>query len=482
MEMPVAHTEYGQLQGISVSPEVWGFLGIPYAAPPVGSLRWCPTEPPAAWAGVRQAAAFGADPIQPSSMRVSRAPGMSEDCLCLNVWAPKERREGGWPVLVWACGGAFTTGGGAFAEEDPAKLAAKGAVVVSFNIRLNVFGFFAHAALSAETPHGSSGNYGLHDQAAALEWVRKNIDALNGDSRRITFFGESAGATCSMLLLNSPIKQNLFDRAILQSPGSFSALLPLAEAERHGAALGDTVEELRDIPSGELLERVRQLPAVKPSLWLARPLRPIVDGWLITSATPMAAGNFKAVPAIIGTNEDEGRFFGPRMGVKTVEDYLSFISSIFGDRADEALRRYPVASEADVAAMFSDVFGDRAFNYPINDLVQAFAESGADLFRYVYAYQPGETNRPPTHSEETAVLMDVSPHIRAEDAEMADMMACYWINFAENGDPNGSGLPKWPKHEVETHQYLRLDVPASAASHWRADQIAFMSDCVSAQI
>jgi para-nitrobenzyl esterase len=376
---------------------------------------------------------------------------------------------------VWSCGGAFTTGSGAFVEEDPAKLAARGAVVVSFNIRLNIFGFFAHAALSAESVHGSSGNYGLHDQAAALKWVRENICGFNGDPGRITFFGESAGATVGMLLLTSPVARNLYDRAIFQSPGSFSVLLSLEEAEQHGAALGATVEQMRSIPAGELLQRAKQLAAVQPSLWLARPLRPIADGWFIDSERPLSVGNFAAVPTIIGSNEEEGRFFAARMAIKTVDGFDSFVHSVFGDHAREALARYPVTSDRDVPTMFSAVYGDRAFNYPIDRLARAFALSAADVYRCVYTYRHGETDRPPTHSEENGVLLDVLPHVRPEDAEMADIMGRYWLNFADTGNPNGSGLLAWPKYAQTTDLYLRLDVPLSIGSKWRSDYVEFVA-------
>ncbi len=401
---------------------------------------------------------------------------MSEDCLYLNVWAPNQRRAGGWPVLLWSGGGAFTTGGGAFVDEDPTRLAARGAVVVSVNIRLNVFGFFAHAALSAESPHGSSGNYGLLDQAAAFKWVRENIHAFNGDSSRITFFGASAGASVSLLLLSSPVEQGLFDRAIFQSPGSFSSLLSREDAERHGAGLGDTAEDMRRIPSAELVEKVKQLPVVRPSVWLARPMRPIVDGWLIVSNNPMSAGNFAAVPAIIGTNHDEGRFFAPRMAIKTIAEYERFVHSIFGDRAEEALARYPAISDQDVPAMFSAIYGDRGFNYPIDGLVRAFARSGAGVYRYVYTYRQGETDRAPMHSEETAVLMNTLPHLSTRDAEMADIMARYWIAFAETGNPNDAGLLEWPEYDEAANHHLRLDVPPAVESNWRCEDVNFLAE------
>jgi para-nitrobenzyl esterase len=482
MDSPIVSTKYGQLRGVSAAADVWGFLGIPYAAPPVGPLRWRPPANPSAWFGVREAATFGPDPMQGpgNGKRVSRAPSMSEDCLYLNIWAPKQHRAGGWPVIVWSSGGAFTTGGGAFVEEDPSKLAAKGAVVVSFNCRLNIFGFFAHAGLSAESPQGSSGNYGLLDHAAAFRWVRENIAGFNGDGNRITFLAESAGATAGMLLLTSAREQNLFDRAILLSPGAFSSLLPLEGAERHGALLGDTVEEMRRIPAGELFERGKRLPAWGSSLWLARPMRPIVDGWLIVSSSAFDTGNFNTVPAIIGNNEDEGRFFMRRMSIETIEEYERFMRDSFGNRADEALARYPVTSDDDVTTMFSAAYGDRAFTYPIDRLIRAFAKRESDIYRYVYTYRYGNTTKPATHSEEVGIMMDTQPHIRPEDAEMADVMARYWIAFAETGNPNGPGLLGWPKYAEGSNQYLKLDMPLSIGSNWRSEDIDFIARMVAA--
>jgi len=469
--------ESGQVCGISVGTDVSAFLGLPYAAPPVGSLRWRPPEKPASWSGVREANSFGPDPIQPAGLRTSRAPGMSEDCLYLNVWMPRQRQEGGWPVMVWSCGGAFTMGSGAFVEEDPAKLAARGAVIVTFNIRLNIFGFLAHPALSAESPHASSGNYGLLDQAEAFAWIRRNIASFGGDPDRVTFFGQSAGATVGMLLLSSPMITRLpYDRAIFQSPGSFSALLPLEEAEQHGAPLGDTTEEIRSVDADQLLGRARQLPAVQPSLWLARPLRPIADGWVIPSTEPMTSGHFRPVPAIIGINEDEGAFFGPRMNVRTTDDYVRFVTGIFGDDSIEALERYPVASDEDVPAMFSAVYGDRGFTYPIDELARAFVGGGADVYRYVYAYRHGAIGRAPTHSEEIGVLLDNMPHTQPEDAAMAEQMANYWLAFAEAGDPNHAGAVNWPRLDTATGQYLRLDCPLTQGAHWRSEFARFVAE------
>lgn len=467
-------TCYGRLKGFEVAPGLSAFWGVPYAAPPVGLMRWRPPEAPLPWEGVRDAAQFGCDPIQPIGTRKSRAPGQSEDCLYLNIWKPTEIRAEGWPVLVWLSGGAFTTGSGAFVEENPQHLAAKGAVVVSVNVRLNIFGFFAHPGLSAESLHGASGNYGIMDLAAALRWVRLNIAAFGGDPDRITFFGESAGATMGLLLSASPFVSRPYDRAIFQSPGSFNALLPLADAERHGAGLGERVDDLRALPAQDLMARANRLPPVSPSLWLARPLRPIVDGWMIRSDNPTASADLRPIPAIIGTNEDEGRFFEARMGISTKEDFAAFAERIFGEGSAAAIAFYRARCGDDVPSMFSALYGDRGFNMPIRALCRDWAQAGGKAHRYVYTHRHSLSDRAPTHGDEIGVLMDLLARKTTTDAQMADAMARIWLSFAETGVVD-SGSVIWPQYDAKDDTHLQLAIPPSLATRWRADEIDFVA-------
>ncbi|QIB64906.1 carboxylesterase/lipase family protein [Kineobactrum salinum] len=480
MSGEIVSTNAGQLRGIRLAEGVRGFRGIPYATPPVGPLRWRPPGPAIPWPGLRDAQTFGMDAVQVSGIRESRAPGMSEDCLYLNVWAPEQPHEGGWPVIIWSGGGGFTTGGGAFVEEDLTRLAARGAVVVSFNYRLGIFGFLAHPALTAESPVGSSGNYGLMDHVAALKWVRENIAAFGGDSSRITYMAESSGAAAGLLLLSTPHENKLFDRAIFLSPGSTSPLLSLAEAEHsavglNGSADNITAEDLRAIAGDELLAKAKQLAAPPSNLSVARPLRPVVDGWLITDDKAYTAGRFDPVPIIIGSNEDEGRFFTRRMSIAAQDDYSSYLSSTFGARAAAAAELYPAGSTADVAEAVAAAYGDVSINYPIERLVNAFAERQPQTFRFVYTYRHGETTQPPTHSEEAGTFLDTRPHITPADADMAEKIGSYMLAFAENGNPNAAGLPEWPAYRADTQRYLTLDLPLSTGSHWRADYMRFVS-------
>lgn len=474
--MPLIETCHGKLRGRRLGEGVRGFFGIPYAAPPVGSLRWRPPEPPASWLGERDAEDFGNDAIQGQGKRVSRAPGMSEDCLYLNIWAPEEQKAGGWPVIFWSGGGGFNTGGGAFESEDLSRLASRGAVLVSFNYRLGIFGFLAHPALSEESPHDSSGNYGLLDHIAALRWVRENIAQFGGDASRITYVSESSGSAAGALMLTSDLGHNIFDRAVLQSPGSYSPLLPLEDAERAGAPLGETAEEIRAIPAEDLPKKAKLLAAAGPTnLSVARPMRPIVDGWVIKDDQAFMSGDFEAVPLIIGSNEDEGRFFTRRMMISTVDAYRTYLEDSFGKNFEEALKHYPAASDADVAAALSEAYGDISINHPVERLACAFAQKQPAVYRYVYAYRPGGTTEAPTHSEEADTLLDTRPHETPADAEMAAVMGKYWLQFAESADPNTPDLPNWPRFDAASRQYMKLDQPLSVGSAWRAEKTEFVA-------
>jgi para-nitrobenzyl esterase len=479
MSVDIVNIQSGQLQGLRVDGGVVSFRGIPYAEAPLGPLRWCPPEPPERWSGVKNAQTFGADAVQVVGMRESRAPKMSEDCLFVNVWAPEERRAGGWPVIVWSGGGAFSTGGGAFVAEDLARLASFGAVVVSFNYRLGIFGFLAHPALTAESSVGSSGNYGLMDHIAALKWVRENIAAFGGDSTRITYMAESSGAAAGLLMLTTPLEPKLFDHAIFLSPGSTTPLLSLAEAEQSAASLDCTVEQMRSMSVDELLTRAKLLAAPPSNLSVARPLRPIVDGWLITTDQAYTTGEFDPVPVIIGTNGDEGRFFTRRMAMSSLDDYSRYLMTTFGSRADDAAELYPATSDSDVASAVADAYGDVSINYPVNNLSNAFAARQSQTYRFVYTYRHGNTVQPPTHSEEAETFLDNRPHLTSTDAEMAEKIGRYLVAFAEKGDPSAPDLPHWPKYELDDELYLKLDLPLSTGSRWRREYMDFnASACV----
>lgn len=474
--MPIVSSSAGKLRGVRLDNGLIAFRGIPYAAAPVGPLRWRPPSPVTPWADVKDALDFGADAIQVAGIRESRAPAQSEDCLFLNIWAPEEKREGGWPVIIWSGGGGFNTGGGAFVVEDPAKLAARGAVVVSFNYRLGIFGFLAHRALSAESPVGSSGNYGLMDHVAALEWVRQNIAAFGGDANRITYMAESSGAAAGLLMLATERERPLFDRAILLSPGSISPLLPLDQTEASAAALDMSADDMRAMTADELLAAAKSLAAGPSNLSVARPMRPIIDGHLVTSDRSYAEDRFAAVPVIIGTNEDEGRFFTRRMAISTRADLSRYLADSFGAYAERAETLYPEAGDEDVAAAVAAAYGDISINHPVDRIARAFARRQPQTFRFVYTYRHGDTQQPPTHSEEAETFLDTRPHVTPGDGEMADLVGRHLIAFAENGDPSLPGVSEWPAFDAESERYQRLDLPVTEGARWRAEHMRFLSE------
>ena len=467
-------TTAGRLLGLAVHGDVVSFRGIPYATPPVGALRWRPPERWPSWTGVRDATTFAADAVQVSGIRASRASGMSEDCLYVNVWAPRAQRAGGWPVIVWSGGGGFSTGGGAFAVEDLGRLAARGAVCVSFTYRLGAFGFLAHPSLSAESPHGVSGNYGLMDHVAALKWVRENIEAFGGDRGRISYLAESSGAAAGLLMLTTPLEHGLFDRAVFLSPGSVTPLLSLADAEQVGARLEGDADALRAISANELLAQTKMLAAPASNLSVARPLRPIVDGRLITTDRAFATGAFDAVPVVIGTNEDEGRFFTRRMAIASTDQFEDYLSDTFGERASAAAALYPAATDAEVGAAVAAAYGDVSINFPAERLARAFAERQARTYRFVYTYRHADTTQPPTHSEEAETLLDTRPHVTSADGEMARVAQDYLLAFADGNDPAPAGLPAWPRFDAGERRHLTLEFPPTTGANWREEQMAFV--------
>jgi para-nitrobenzyl esterase len=451
------------------------FRGIPYAAPPVGPLRWRPPQPAPLWNGPRDASDFGADPIQLDEPgRDSRAPGMSEDCLTLNVWAPREPPPGGAPVLVWFDGGGFTACSAAKAQTDGTRFAQAGAVLVTANYRVGAFGFLAHPALSAESPHGASGNYGLLDAIAALRWVRENVAAFGGDPARITAFGESAGAALVALLMTSPLAAGAFDRAILQSPGSFRPLCTLAEAEAAGAIAGSSLADLRALaPAAVLALNGKIGPAVR-GLTIGRPLRPIVDGWSIVEdeARAFRSGTVAAVPAIVGTNADEGRYFAAGIPVADRAALRRYLEANFGADADEAWTHYGCDDAAGAAAGAGAAFADAQFNYGARGLAREIARRCGRTYRYVFTHDPAGTPGP-THTDEIAYVFGTGafgPHERA----ISGALLAAWVRFAACGDPNGPGLDGWAPYDPARDNDLRIGVPPAAGTGWRRAPLDFI--------
>ena len=441
-------TECGLVQGTSEY-GLTVYRGIPFAAPPVGDLRWRAPQPAAKWDGVRPATKFA-----PAAIQGSRSgPGMSEDCLYLNVWTPAKSPNDHIPVLVWIYGGGFVGGSASDPTSTGEKLARKGVVLVTIAYRVGQLGFLAHPELSAETTNHVSGNYALLDMIAGLQWVRKNIAAFGGDPNQVTIFGESAGAIAVSMLCASPPAKGLFHGAISQSGGSFGPPRPttfpgenlkrLANAERAGEAYSKSagvasIAELRKIAPDKL-------PAGRGlgTSW------PIIDGWVIPDDQYKlyATGKYNDTPILVGYNSDEGASFSPP---KTPEEYLASVNKRYGKFAGDLIKAYPVGTNT-VPKTARDLSRDSAFGWHTWSWARLQAQTGkSKVFYYYFDQHPDFPEGSPRagygspHGQDVAYVFQHLNRPSPADREISDAMSTYWVNFAKHGDPNGEGVPAWP--------------------------------------
>jgi len=477
----VVETDKGTVDGTSDG-TVRYFLGIPYAAPPVGDLRWKPPQPAAPWTAPLDATKKGAFCPQLSALSNTPMPGTSEDCLTVDVWAPAKAAAAPAPVLVWIHGGGFVIGSGNEATYDGANLAAAtGAVVVTMNYRLGALGWLAHGALAAEDPaHPSSGMYGFEDQRAALAWVKANAAAFGGDPGNVTLFGESAGAISVCLQALSPKSAGLFQRAIIESGACSIPGTAEKDAEAQGAdlatALGctdpsTTLECMRGKAADEILLALPGKPAeIGPggASWV-----PVVDGVNMPDqpAKMLADGTFSKVPVILGSNQDEGTiFFTIGLTVTSDADYLALMDGMFFGHGAEVVAAYPASayggSVKDAAAA---AVGDGFFGCPTRRTARAFAAAGAPTYLYHFEHAPksilGDIGA--FHSSEVPFVFR-NPYIGVmlDDAEqkLSDTMIGYWSGLAQKGDPNGGSAPAWPKYDAASDQSLTLDLTVKAST------------------
>jgi para-nitrobenzyl esterase len=462
-------TDKGKVEGaFTADQQVRAFKGIPYAAPPVGDLRWQPPQPAAKWKGVRETTEFGSHCIQSSGYTdmVFHDPGASEDCLTLNVWTPAKAKKGSLPVMVWIYGGGYTSGGTSEARQDGQYLAHRGVVIVSMNYRLGIFGFFAHPELTAESPHHASGDYGLLDQTAAIEWVKRNIAAFGGNPSNVTIFGESAGSFSVSVQMASPLSKGLISKAIGESGGAFfsgALTFPMREAQEKQdvefaqAAYGTSkLADLRKLSADEILKGVKA--------HAGSPLRfaPDVDGYFLPETVPeiYAEGKQAHVPLLAGTNKDEARaaviFAKPQ---PTAESFSAQAEKEFGANAAGFLKVYPAATDAEAVESAGDFASDSFIAYSTWRWLEAqVATGGAPVYRYrLDLGSPGDKNHPKAmgafHSDDIEYVfgtLDSRPGAvwRTEDRKLSDEMGAYWTNFAKTGDPNGGDLPKWPTYNA----------------------------------
>ena len=473
----------GALAGVvgSTQPTVRAFKGIPYAAPPLGENRWRAPQPAAKWDGVRNANAFGAPcaagapaggrggarggargaaPGQPpASTEPPREPARSEDCLYLNVWTSATSANDKRPVMLWIYGGGFTGGSGGMTWYDGENLAAKGPVIVTINYRLGSLGFFAHPDLAKEAGHPGSGNYGMMDAIAALQWVKHNIAAFGGDPSKVTVAGESAGAIMVGALVGSPQAKGLFTRAIAESGGwmglTMAHMRTSADAEAAGVkavdALGvKTMAELRARPMDQLTGL--------PSAGL------VVDGYVIPedSSLTFQAGKQNAVDVLTGSNKDEANFgiCGPNAGLNgrggtglTLDAFKSAADKKYGDMAAEYQRLYPAASDDAARHAAHEACADE-ITWNMRQWAVAQEKKGKKAYTYFFSRVQTVNGQPSpagaTHTAEISFAWN-NPKGQASqtwndvDIKLADQMSSYWVNFIMKGDPNGNGLAKWPE-------------------------------------
>jgi para-nitrobenzyl esterase len=460
-------TDKGAVEGAtSADAKVRIFKGIPYAAPPVGALRWKAPEPAPRWAKVRKATEFGARCMQGRIFddMVFRDSGPSEDCLYLNVWTPATSSKARVPVMVWIYGGGFSAGATSEPRQDGENLARKGVVVVSMNYRLGVFGFFSHAELAKESAHHASGNYGLLDQLAALQWVQRNIAAFGGDPHNVTIFGESAGSFSVSALMASPLAQGLFQRAIGESGALFSKTRrtkPLAESEeaheKYADSLGThSLNALRAKLADEILQAAlkQELPLFFPN----------IDGYFLPEdvSAIYAGGKQNHVPLLAGWNLDEGNFqsFFDKTE-PTAQNFAERAQALFADQAAAFAKLYPADTDDMAKRSAQDYAGDNFIAYSTWKWLEMHAATGkSPLFRYEFDDAPpaAEGDTAPSHGAYHSaeiefvfqVLASKKLPWRADDEKVSDLMSSYWTNFAKIGDPNGPGLPQWPVYKGDS--------------------------------
>jgi para-nitrobenzyl esterase len=448
-------TAQGKAQGKTINDgKVKAFLGLPYAAPPVGDLRWKAPQPPTKWQRVRDATKYGARCFQGHiyADMVFQDSGPSEDCLYLNVFTPANAK-GKLPVMFWIHGGGYSGGAASEPRHNGDFLPTKGVVLVTINYRLGIFGFFATADMAKEA-NGAAGNYGMLDMVAALQWVKANIAKFGGDPGNVTIFGESAGSSAVSTLMAAPPAQGLFHKVIGESGAAFSNVLPTGTLEARetrdsewAASLGaNTLAKLRAMSADAIIEASRKDDAPRFST--------VVDGRLLIEpvSETFAKGKQAHVPLLAGWNRDENSALAKDM---TVEKWKAFAAEKFGDRADEFLKLLPGDTDEQAVRSSIDYGSDAFIAFGTWKWIAAHAKTGdSPVYRYHF-----ELAAPPSkfhlgtfafHSDDIEYVfgaLDTRPGAewRPEDRKLSEQMMSYWTNFARTGDPNGPGLPEWPK-------------------------------------
>ncbi len=458
------------------------FRGIPYAAPPVGELRWAKPAPVAPWEGVRESREFSGACPQASAladMMNEALPPLTEDCLYLNVWTTATAPADKHPVMVWIHGGGLTLGWGHQRVYDGTNLAKRGVVLVSINYRLGALGFLAHPALTAEA--GTSGNYGLFDQLAALRWVQRNIAAFGGDPDNVTIFGESAGGTSVNALLASPHSAGLFHRAIAQSPwitaDNYAKLREEPEersAERQGAAW--VKANFGDVTSAAALRKL-DFKALNRAQQNDYGVYVTIDGDFMPAHANeiFAAGRQQNVPFIAGTNTDEGTIFLSFLPWNTPQDFAQAMKTQYGEHADAVMGLYPATDNASLFQAKNQFITDTWFVEGARIMLAGAAKVPANAYQYHFTRRSlASPMIGAYHGYEIGFVFGNLDMEEATDVDLklSDAMARYWVRFAETGAPAVEGLPEWPVYDPATDQHLALGDEIKAGSGYRAAAMA----------
>lgn len=479
---PIVRTSHGPVRGVRGDGHQ-AYLGIPYAAPPIGDRRWRAPTPPEPWTEPRDASSRPPRCVQRS---FGLPLASQEDCLYLNVHAPDPLPDRA-PVMVWIHGGSFTFGEGMQTDGGTAGdvlARERGVVVVSMNYRLGALGFFGEPRLGE-----ASGNFGLADQIAALRWVKENIAAFGGDPENVTLFGESAGGLSVCAHLVSPETEGLFQRAIVQSGLCDST--PTTQGEARASAeeltrqLGCDGKEigacLRSRSAEEIMAAADEVSGAG-ELGARLRWRPYVDGAILPGSIRerVEAGAFHRVPILVGWNADEGtvdvlfeELGGATVGERTYRDLVARLARRARVDADAILERYPRSAFADIGDAVARVIGDASTACPSRRFARLLAEQGAEVHVYRFAYRDAAFQIPfvsdlgAFHSAEIQYVFGHPAGLfrsvfEGDDAELHEALAGYWTRFAATGDPNGGGAPRWPRHDVESDAYLLLDETISA--------------------
>jgi para-nitrobenzyl esterase len=447
-----ARVQQGELAGTTSAQGVHSFKGIPFAAPPVGELRWRPPAAPKSWTGVRPAMEFGSSCMQ--NLSRERLPwtkefmvqnDASEDCLFLNVWTPSLSATSKLPVVVFLHGGGFNEGSGSIAVYDGEDLAKKNIVVVTINYRVGIFGFFAHPALTAESPEHSSGNYGILDQIAALKWVKLNAQAFGGDPSKVTVWGQSAGAMAVACLVASPLAKGLFRSAMADSAISHSGSLarPIKEAEAQGEAFAKTkgAASIRDLRGMAAKDLMASAPRSSP----------VIDGWMLPDnpVKLMEDGPDTDVPLITGYVAGDGGSAG--RPVRTMKEFEQRVQSAYGEFAPELLKLYPVNQDSNANAVWEELGQEKNRASMYEFASRRSKTHKAPVYTYFFDRAipwPQHPEYGAFHTSELAYFFDNLQQMdrpwEEKDPEVSRITSAYVVDFVKTGRPEGAGLPAWP--------------------------------------